>query len=318
MYADLSKIEHNYRITEFPLNVAIEVTNNCNLNCTMCQNDQLTRKRGYMSMTLYKRIIDEVAKENKGTRIWLDFYGEPLLAGWKLYYMIDYAKKKGLTNVCINTNGTLMNKEYADMLLDAGVDFISLDCDGYSKKVYESIRVNGNRDIFYANVEYLLEEKKRRNSDVVIDVKVIEMDENRDEIPQIVKHWSARGAWTAVRRCADWVFEKNPVGEPVQNDNRIACGHLIGTLVVTWNGEVAQCAWDANASNIIGDVNKETIKTIWGRHNRELCSVHMNHEWDKLNHLCKNCADWKYVGEERYDEQGNKIEKNYDSQKKML
>ncbi len=318
MYADLSKIEQNYHITEFPLNVAIEVTNNCNLNCTMCQNDQLTRKRGYMSMTLYKRIIDEVAKENKGTRIWLDFYGEPLLAGWKLYYMIDYAKKKGLTNVCINTNGTLMNKEYADMLLDAGVDFISLDCDGYSKKVYESIRVNGNRDIFYANVEYLLEEKKRRNSSVVIDVKVIEMDENRDEIPQIVKHWNARGAWTAVRRCGDWVFENNSVGDSVQNDNRIACGHLIGTLVVTWSGEVPQCAWDADASNIIGDVNKETIKTIWERHNKELCSVHMNHEWDKLNHLCKNCDDWKYVGEERYDEQGNKIEKNYDSEKKML
>ena len=127
-----------------------------------------------------------------------------MLVGYKLYYMIDYAKKKGLQNVCINTNGTLMKPEYSDMLLDSGCDYISLDCDGFSKEVYESIRVGGKRDVFYSNVEYLLAEKKRRNSKVIVDVKVIEMEKNRDEVGLIVQYWRERGAWTAVRRLITW------------------------------------------------------------------------------------------------------------------
>lgn len=318
MYADLTEIEKKYHVTNFPLNIALEVTNNCNLNCVMCHNDQLTRKRGYMSMILYKKIVDEIAKENKGTRLWLDFYGEALLAGWKLYYMIDYAKKRGLTNVCINTNGTLMNREYVDMLLDSGVDYISLDCDGYSKEIYERIRVNGDRDVFYSNVEYLLKEKQRRNSKVIVDVKVIEMEENRSEIPLIVKHWRSRGAWTAVRRCADWVLKDDDLKEAVDNHNRIACGHLLGTLAITWDGVVPQCVWDADVSNMIGDVTKESIKTVWERNNRTLVSIHMNHEWDRLNSLCQSCCDWMYIGEQRYDENGDEIRRSYDNNQKIF
>ena len=163
MFEKIDKnLEKKYVITNFPLNVAIEITNHCNLNCIMCGNNRLTRPRGIISPELFKKIIDEVVSEEPNTRIWLDFYGEPLIAGYKLYYLIDYAKKSGCTNVCINTNGTLLKKEYADMLLDSGIDYISFDCDGYSKEVFERIRVGSDRDIYYANIEYLIKEKQRR------------------------------------------------------------------------------------------------------------------------------------------------------------
>ena len=44
----------------------------------------------------------------------------------------------------------------ADMQLDSGIDFISIDCDGFSKEVFEKIRVNANRDIVYNNIENLI------------------------------------------------------------------------------------------------------------------------------------------------------------------
>ena len=142
MYEEINEqLEGKYKLTAYPLNIGIEITNNCNLNCIMCNHDKMKRTKGFMQLDTYKKIIDETAIEQPGTRIWLDFYGEALLAGWKLYYMIDYAKKAGLTNICINTNGTVMKQEYAEMLIDAGVDYISLDCDGFTKEVYESVRV---------------------------------------------------------------------------------------------------------------------------------------------------------------------------------
>lgn len=154
MYQNVECIESNLVITEFPLNIAIEPSNYCNLNCIMCAHDKLTRAKGKMDIRLYKKIIDEISQENPDTRVWLDYYGEPLLLQFKLFYLINYAKQKGLTNVCINTNATLLTEEISEMLIDSGIDFISIDCDGYSKEVYEKIRVNAKRDEVYTNIEY--------------------------------------------------------------------------------------------------------------------------------------------------------------------
>lgn len=319
MYEKLENLEGKFKVTEFPLNVGIEITNHCNLNCIMCGNDKLTRPRGYMSMSLYKKIIDEIAIENPNTRIWLDFYGEALLAGYKLYYMIDYAKKKGLGNICINTNGTLLKPEYSDMLLDSGIDFISIDCDGFSKEVYETIRVGGNRDIFYSNIEYLLKEKKRRNSKAIVEIKVIEMDKNKDEVEKIVTYWRARGAWTTIRRLVTWtgMVDLENAGT-TDYEERIACGTLIGTCVITWDGNVASCALDADAEIVCGNVNEQSIRSIWLKRNEELVSIHMQHRWDELSDKCKQCTDWMIVGEQRYDEYGNEINKNYNLKEKIF
>ena len=162
MYEDLKTLEQKYSMHDFPLIVAIEPTNYCNFNCIMCSHDKMTRKKGIMDIRLYKKIIDEIAAVNPDTRIYLDLYGEPLTIKYKLYYMIDYAVKKGVSNVNLNTNGSLLDEEMTEMLLDSGLNYFSTDCDGFSKEVYEKIRRGGKRDKFYKNIEYLLERKKQR------------------------------------------------------------------------------------------------------------------------------------------------------------
>ena len=61
MYENVKEIEKKYEIKEFPLNVIVEVGNHCNLNCISCINDKLTRKKGYMDIFLYKKIVDEIS-----------------------------------------------------------------------------------------------------------------------------------------------------------------------------------------------------------------------------------------------------------------
>ena len=103
MYEDIRQIEKNFQMSDFPLNVIVEPGNFCNLNCTTCANNRLTRPKGQMNILLYKKIIDEIAEKNPYTRVWLDFYGEPLLQKFKIYYMVDYARKQGLKNIEMNT-----------------------------------------------------------------------------------------------------------------------------------------------------------------------------------------------------------------------
>ena len=273
-----------------------------------------------MDILLYKKIIDEIAKENPYTRLWLDFYGEPLIQRFKIYYMIDYAKKKGLMNISINTNGTLLDKEMSEMLLDSGIDFISIDCDGFSKEVYEKIRVGANRDTTYANIEYLLKRKQEREiTKTIIEVKVMEMDENKDEINKIISYWRERGAWTTTRRLISWAGKCEDIKPEVDSGiERIACGNATGILPITWDGLAVNCVMDVDAQYVCGDVNKDTIKLIWQRRNNNMVIKHVEHRFDELPEICKNCTDWSIIGEERFDENGNPVNKNYSQDNAML
>ncbi len=312
-----SDFEKAFKITDFPLNVAVEPSTYCNLNCIMCNNNELTRDKGNLNILLYKKIVDEIAKESPNTRLWLDFYGEPLIVKYKLYYMIDYAKKKGLNNININSNGLLMDEEMAEMLLDSGVSYLSFDCDGFSKECYERIRVNGDRDIFYRNVEYILRRKKELGLDKpIIEVKIIEMDENKEEVQQVMDYWKERGAWTACRRKGSWKGEG--FDDDISKEKRIACGHAVGQLVFTWDGYAVNCGFDGLAAHTYGNVCNESIKAIWNRRNELLVKPHLEHQFDAVPELCRNCGNWKNIGEERFDENGVAIDKNYKVKEKMM
>lgn len=318
MYADVNQIEKTYKMGDFPLNVIIEPGNYCNLNCTTCANNKLTRPRGHMNIFLYKKLINEIAVENPNTRVWLDFYGEPLIQRFKLFFMIDYAKKRGLSNVNLNTNGTLLNEEMTEMILDSGLDFISIDCDGFSKEVYEKIRVNADRDVTYANIEYFLNRRAERGlKKPIVEVKIMDMEENSHEIDRVVQYWRERGAWTTIRRLISWADMVDGIA-PVAQKNRVACGNAVGIMVITWDGKVANCVMDVDAKYICGDVNTESIKIIWNRRNESMVKKHLEHKFDELPEICWNCTDWMIIGEERFDEHGNPIEKSYQHGENML
>lgn len=318
MYEDLKTIESKFEISEFPLNIAVEPSNFCNLNCIMCANDKLTRKRGVMDIRLYKKIIDEIAEENPYTRLWLDFYGEPLIQKFKLFYMIDYAVKKGLKNIDLNTNAMLLDEEMSEMLLDSGITFISIDCDGFTPEVYEKIRVGAKRDQVYENIEYFLRRKKERGIEKpIIEVKIMEMEENKDEIEKVLSYWRERGAWTCVRRLISWGGKYNN-GSNSDGATRIACGSGIGILPIAWDGTVVNCVMDCNADYPCGNANTSTIKEIWKKRNEFLVKPQLEHRWNALPEICKNCNDWMIVGEKRWNEKGDPVEKIYEKSSQMI
>lgn len=314
---NLLEIEKKYELREFPLNVAIEVTSFCNLNCIMCANDKLQRKKGTMNIVLYKKIIDEIAAHNVNTRIWLDFYGEPLVTRFKLYYMIDYAKKKGLTNISMNSNGTLLDEEMSEMLLDSGIDFISFDCDGYTKETFEKIRVNSDRDIFYRNVTRFIALRAQRGlKKPVIEVQAIEMPENENEVADIVAYWRNLGVRTSVRGLFSWAGSMD--GQRLKKTERIACGFAIGHCAVIWNGDVVACGLDCHGLARFGNLNDSSIYEIWNGARKKFMEDHLNHNFAALPEVCRSCTDWAHVGDAHYDETGTEYIKNYDFDKRMV
>ena len=204
------------------------------------------------------------------------------------------------------------------MLLDSQINFISIDCDGFSKEVYEGIRIGAKRDVTYANIEYILNRKKELGlKEPIIEVKVMEMEENKDEIDTIISYWRERGAWTTKRRLISWAGMCENI-KIEDSENRVACGNAVGILPITWDGKAVNCVMDVDAQYVCGDVNVQSIEEIWKNRNVKMVEKHMQHKWDELPEICHNCSDWNIIGEERWDDKGNRIEKNYKQDSKMI
>ena len=56
--------------------------------------------------------------------------------------MIKYAKSKGVIDIMLHTNGTVMDEDLAKKIVNSGLDRIIFSLDSITKEIYEKIRVN--------------------------------------------------------------------------------------------------------------------------------------------------------------------------------
>ena len=121
-----SKYINPDNVSIFPMIVDIEITNECNLKCRMCNRQIMTRKTGYMDKRLFKKIIDECAKYRAAIR--LIRWGEPFLHPHIIEFC-EYVKSKGL-KLHITNNGMVMTKCHMRALINYGVDSIIFSMQG--------------------------------------------------------------------------------------------------------------------------------------------------------------------------------------------
>jgi radical SAM protein with 4Fe4S-binding SPASM domain len=294
--AFLRKLESRQEVHEFPPQVVIETTAACNLSCSHCGHGVMTRRKGHMSMPLFRKIVDEVAERAPHTEVWPTFYGEAFLLEYRLFYMLEYAKKRNLTNLVLNTNGTRFTAEVAEWVIESGLDVIIFSLDGFSAPVFESIRVGARRDEVFRNVERLLEIKARQGvSHPRVEVQYSLMDSNDHEVDAFREYWVARGADVKVREKLTWtgVVAAPNLGTSL---HRIACPWALRTCAIHWNGDVVACAVDYDGRYVAGNVSHNSIADIWNGPHRALQRLHLAHDFRHLPAPCRDCLDWQVAG----------------------
>jgi len=276
---------------KFPPSVIVESTNYCNLKCTCCGHSVMKREKGFMKLNLYKKIIDEVAKENPNTDLWMVFYGEPLTLRYKIVYLIDYAKKSGLTNVYMNSNGILLDEELSEAIIDAKLDKIVFSLDAYYEDTYKKIRNNDNFQKVKANILKLIKIKNRLESNIKIEVQLIEIPgtHREGEIEKFREYWEDKGIIAKIKPYVTWTGTID-ISE-MRHQKRYPCSWLFRTFVVTWNGEVAQCGCDYDGKYISGNLNTNSIKSIWNKDLKEIRDLHLEEKYNETP-ICKKCRDW--------------------------
>ena len=149
----------DYPITEYPNIMEFELTNTCNLECTMCSGllSSSIRKNRENLPPIKEHYGDEFVEELKEFIPHLKEArfngGEPFMI--KIYYKIWDAilEINPDIKITIATNGTVLSGKVKDYL-SRGNFHLNISIDGFSKEVYESIRVNGNHERLHQNFEW--------------------------------------------------------------------------------------------------------------------------------------------------------------------
>ena len=276
----------------FPKVILIDTTNFCNLKCSMCGHRLMTREKGRMSMKLFRKIIDEIAETDKTTRIWMVFFGEALILRYQLYWEILYAKRKGLKDVVLNSNGNLLNEEACLGLIESGLDAIYVGIDAFNPETYNKLRVGGDYAKVVANVNRLLElERKMGVSKPRVFVQFVEMEENTKEVGDFTKYWTDQGAGVKIRPKVTWAGIVQPWN--IKTVQRHPCYWAMRTCNICWDGKVVLCSVDFDARFVAGNVSKDSIKSIWLGSLGKIRQYHTDGNYDSLPPFCRDCTDWQ-------------------------
>lgn len=272
---------HRFNIVpKFPLNVDIESSSRCNIKCGHCFRQYMDmHESDFMPFPLYKKIVDECA-ENKLFTLKFSMRGEPTLHP-QIVEMVDYAKKKGIKEVWINTNGSLLTEKMAEGFIKAGLDCLTVSFDGLGKE-YEKIRIPLKYEDTLGKVSMFSRVRKNlKAKKPIFKVQAIwsAIKNNPDQYLKVMN-----GIADKVSYNIDFDYENiHFVADP-----EYVCYRLWQRIAITSTGDVLKCPSDFEKEEILGNVCNKTIKEIWDARQGEERKRHLSGK--RLDSgVCRKC-----------------------------
>jgi len=279
----------------FPRHLFIETTSACNLKCKICARTGRNTLIGHMDFELFKKIVDEA--DNYGSRTFcLHLSGEPLLAP-NFSRMAKYIKQVNKNNtILLTTNGTLLNKEIAEAIIEAPVDKISISFLSAEKNNYQEMTGLDKLETVEKNILDLIELKKIREADKPhIYVRMILSEYNKNEEELFKNKWKNKPLIVEVRQAHNYGGYKPDVSlkkNIVRKTKRYPCYHLWLSPAIHWNGDVSICCDDWGRKTLLGNVKNQTIHQVWNSKKiKQYRQNHLRGIYEKVP-LCEKCDVW--------------------------
>lgn len=277
---------------DFPAHLFIEPTNICNLKCRMCpQAEPSDVKRGLMDFPIFKKVIDESVTHGRRMSIFFHKDGEPLIHP-QLFDMISYAtEKKASYRTHLSTNAQILDEEKSEKLVLSGIDSVIINIDASKEDTYRLIKGKNGLSEVEKNVKYLIKQRnKSGKAKPMIRVKIISVEENRDEIPDFRRKWKSVADEVVVSSEFLWPGGKTDTADGTTSSiDRYPCISLWLSMVINWDGSVSACCIDYYHKELIGDIKKTTLEKIWrGAPLQKLRRGHLLGQYEKTG-ICFKC-----------------------------
>jgi MoaA/NifB/PqqE/SkfB family radical SAM enzyme len=173
-----------------PFGLVIDPSNTCQLACPGCVHSTQNEQRGLFSwpngtlsagrLTTLLNLYGPYA-----VGAYLCNYGEPLLNLQTPAFIREI--KTHLVRTALSTSLSVRKLD-ADALVLSGLDFMVMSIDGATQGVYEQFRRNGDLALVLANVEKIVEAKRRlRKRTPVLSWNFLAFEHNVSELPRAIK-----------------------------------------------------------------------------------------------------------------------------------
>ena len=255
--------------------VNLELTNHCNLACTICPvNTTMRRTKGYMDPALFKRVIDE----NPQIDFVLAFqWGEPLLHP-NFFELVRYAADRGVRTM-ITSNGTHLSDENRAKLLTCGLDRITFSVDG-DNETHRAIR-DYDLDVLRADIRKLVEERDAAGAKLRIDISMVVDHATESALDEYFVEW--RGIADRVQAIPRIVAERRTT----------PCRELWrGALIVLWDGRVTTCCVDSEGLLTVGDAHTEKLVDVFN--GERMQALRRAHRERRFPDLCAMCGEYEH------------------------
>ena len=184
-------------VSKYPRAMSFELSNLCNLECTMCNGDfsSLIRQNREKKTPLSTPYDDAFAAQLEDYIPYLikaNFYGgEPFLIS--LYYDIWESMKKlnPQLQIEVQTNATILNNKVKGILHNSNIG-INISIDSLTKEGFERIRKNATFETVLNNIDYFA--KHCSDNHTYLGISACIMKDNWKELPHLVKFSNERNA----------------------------------------------------------------------------------------------------------------------------
>lgn len=277
--------------TDFPLNVDIETTDVCNLACPMCsrtikaaenniENRMMTREE-------YADLIDQVVAHG-GKAVKLNYDGEPL-AHKDAVWQVAYAKEKGVLDVLMNTNATLLKGKRAEPLLAAGIDTVIISFDAVSPDLFAQQRVGTTIGIVIDNVYQFVKLRNEKYPKCHVTMQMVMFDDPiwRDQFEGIRIMWGRLVDALGYSPVVDYLGRDKGKRAEVKG---WWCAQPFQRMVLKVNGNATVCCPDIYDELVVGNWRQERLYDIWhGPKFSEVRRKHASGEYHSID-LCSRCS----------------------------
>lgn len=281
--------------TLYPSEIVLEVTNKCNFRCRHCHfhGSGAKRKRslGFMKRKTWEKVLDELDFWSVPVTLMTHGAGEPLLY-LELYELLYRAKQIPNVSVGFMTNGMLLDRNWASILVDLQVNWLALSIDGVVPETHDYFRINADLKVIEGNVSGLIEEKRRRGCDLpVLNFNMVGYPDILDQVEDYVKKWLPHAGSVTISTFrpigSRKLWEKKP------RFSFRPCPLLYHQMVISYDGQVGLCCEDIHLDVPIGRISSQTLEQVYNESPvlQEYRKRHQDGHIDRLT-LCKDCQVW--------------------------
>ena len=167
--------------------VHLTTTQRCNLDCLMCVRPHA---HGLVEADVTEAILGPVLDAGPALScVSVMGIGEPLLNPRFCQIVQDFKRvMPSYGMIGTNTNGTLIDRRFAEKLVESGINWVYFSLDGAKKETAESIRRGLNFDRALQGIEHVVDYRlKSGRRNLSLGSNFVIQEHNKSEIPDFVR-----------------------------------------------------------------------------------------------------------------------------------